>query len=270
MSKVDFCIPDDSEPSQHRQTLAQLAPDLQDLWTGESSAVVDSLFEGLQFPRLTKFSYYGCAKLVGVEKILAQLTQLAKLKVWTSAQTVEQDAEFFTALIQVPWWNQITHLELWFAYRALQPEQISRWADLWIGQQLSLDHLNFHGATQDSVALLLQASFPHLTYLRLSPALTDAVLPLILEAELPALEILDLRFNFISGEALQHFAQSAQERLPRLRQVGVEMYTGERVEYYDWNGAVVDGYDVTLSAEEITDRYLKGTKLSVMSNAPSW
>jgi hypothetical protein len=74
----------------------------------------------------------------------------------------------------------------------------------------------------------------------------------------------------ISGEGLKAFAQSARQHLPSLREVGVEMYTGERVDYNDWNGALVGGYDVQYSPEELERLYLKGTGLTVMREAPSF
>lgn len=45
------------------------------------------------------------------------------------------------------------------------------------------------------------------------------------------------------------------------------MYTGERVDFNDWNGALVGGYNVQYTPEELERMYLEGTGLSVMREA---
>ncbi|HXU28977.1 MAG TPA: hypothetical protein VN851_00230 [Thermoanaerobaculia bacterium] len=265
-----FLVPAPAGFAEGRRKLECLAPHLRALSTDGSSVLSDALFDGLEFPELTKLDLLPSCRLEGAAKIFEKFVHLKQLSFWASTQ--EQCETAFPLLAAAPFWDHLTHLEILLLLSAsdLDLNPIGGWTELWLGRELSIEMMKLSGLEFPAVETLLKAHYPRLRYLSLAAALPEALLPAIASADMPALEILDVRFNMISGEGLKTFAQTAREHLPNLREVGVEMYTGERVDYNDWNGALVGGYDVQYTPEELERLYLDGTGISVMRETPVW
>src|SRR5262245_52230384 len=185
-TEIQFRVPAFAELSEARLALERLAPGLQALSAGEHSEVVDSLFEGLEFPELTKLELLPGYRLEGAKPIFERFPRLRQLRYWT--RTHEQNEATFPALAAAPWWDRLTHLDLQFLFRSAERlQETGSWAELWAGRELSFELMKATNLSLESVDALLEARFPRLRYLSVS-TLPDALLPLLANAELPALE----------------------------------------------------------------------------------
>lgn len=268
--ETEFRVPPLDGLAEGRRELERRAPHLRALFTDEGSVLSPALFDGLEFPELTNLDLLPSCRLEEAGKVFEKFTHLRKLSFWAS--TPAQCKTGFPLLAAAPFWDRLTHLDMMFLRKAADSglHQTEGWADLWADRTLSLEMMKISVLKFPAVETLLKARYPRLRYLNLAAALPEALLPAIANADLPALEILDVRFNMISGDGLKTFAQTARQHLPNLREVGVELFTGERVDFNDWNGALVGGYDVQYSPEELERMYLEGTGISVMREASAW
>lgn len=268
MADDAFVIPAREATAETRRKLERLAPELRSLCAEKGSVLSEALFAGLECPRLEKLTLLPGCRFDHAQETLASFTRLESLRLWTS--THEESMAAVDLLAEMPWSTRLVQLDLWFFSPFSGLEASSSWTEQWAEREFALEWLRISGAGLEAVGTVLRGHFPRLRYLEVSSALPDELLPRILNSRLPCLETLDLRFNSMSGEALQVFANQARERLPELREVGIEMYTGDRVEHHDWNGAIVERYELMVSNEEIERKYLQGTGLKVATNFPSW
>lgn len=257
-------LPESDDPNAIAEFLDQL-PRFERIWCSERSRLDGRSFAARSFPHVQELSYLGCASLVEANAFFAALPALRMVSFWTSAAHDEIDASALTALASSACWQKLDSLELTVAYRGIPFESLDGWEACWTGKSMAVAELSLSGLSLKSIAAIWKAEFPNLVRLKVGPALTDALLDQLLEqANLPHLEVLDVRFNGITGEGLQRFGARARERFPKLHKLGIEFYTGEKEEDYDWNGAVVQSFDVQYSPEAITEMYLKGTGIEVV------
>lgn len=259
MIKPDLELPDCNDSSAVETFLAQ-APQYDKLWCSKRSQLDGSIFVGRSFPNVRELSYLGCKSVVNADDFFSALPALTIASFWTLPANEECDATALAALSAATCWQSLQSLELHVSYRGAAFESLKCWGTCWNGKTMSLKELSLSGLSLEAIRSIWRAEFPSLMKLKSSPALTDALLLQLLEsASLPQLEQLDIRFNGITGKGLQQFGQQAKERFPKLREIGIEFFTGEKEEDYDWNGAVVQSFDVQYSPEEITEMYLKDT-----------
>lgn len=264
MPKPALELPTSDDPNAIAEFLAQL-PRFEKIWCCERSRLDGRSFAACSFPHVQELSYLGCASLVEAKAFFAALPGLRTVSFWTSAANEKIDAPALAALASSACWQKLESLELSVAYRGVPFESLEGWESCWTGQLMSLSELSLRSLSLEAIQSIWQAEFPNLVRLRVNPALSETLLDQLFQcAQLPQLEQLDIRFNLISGEALKRFGERARERFPKLREIGIEFYTGEKEEDYDWNGAVVQSFDVQYSPEAITEMYLKGTGIEVV------
>lgn len=264
MSTPALSLPEANDAAAIADFFAQ-APNFRKIWCNEKSRVDGRVFAGKSFPNIIEFSFLGCREFANADELVDAFPELQSLTFWTTSGADEWNALALAAFANASSWTKLRSLELNVSYRGVPFETLEGWASHWAAKTISLTDLHLSGLTLEAIQSIWQADFPNLVRLRISPALGDGLLDQLLErARLPELESLDVRFNCITGEGLQRFGGRARERFGKLRQIGVEFFTGEKDEDCDWNGGVVQSFDVQYSPEEITERYLKGTGIVVV------
>lgn len=254
-----------SDDSGEISAFLEQAPNALEMWSNENCRLDGRMLSGRVFPNITKFSYLGCKTVADAEAFFNALPALRTVSFWTSPANEGIDAPALAALANSSCWTELDSLELHVSYRGVAFERLEGWEACWAGRKMALTALSLSGLSLEGIQSIWQAEFPKLVRLRANPALAEALLDQLLQfANLPQLELLDIRFNLISGEALKRFGARARERFPKLREIGIEFYTGEKDEDYDWNGGVVQSFDVQYRPEEITEMYLKGTGIEVV------
>jgi hypothetical protein len=260
MSVPSVTIPaEPDELGMHR--FHQDAQSVEKVICGTNSAADGTWFPHSSMPSIKHFSYTGCQRFEQGQKIFAAMPNLIGLSYFPVSSSMPQDAEVLQCLDRCGLWEKLDFLYVHQLPVCSPFDQSLPWPALWKGRSLHFVEMNLH--FQDSVDArnVFEAKLPRLERLKISVCLGEQVLEWILASQLPMLQYLDLRFNNISSAALTSFATAVTARCPHLTEISIDFYDGEKTEYRDWNGSVVQSLDGPICGEDTTRLYLKGTDL---------
>ena len=169
--------------------------------------------------------------------------------------------DVLTALSGAPFWTQLVELDL-LMYTSGKTLDSVRWEELWADREFALESLQLRFIESSQWRAVWRARMPRLRGLTMAGNdLRDQLASTFDGASLPHLELLDLRDNNLSPQAVRDFAQS--HRFPGLRRIGIKLNSEVMEDYFDWNGAVVGRGPIPLTASEIEATWLAGTGLRV-------
>lgn len=228
-----------------------------------NSRIEGSWFTECHLPSIHHLHYTGCQELNQCERFFTALPNVIGMSYFPVAPLTATDFEYLEAINRSGLWEQLQYLYV-HQLPICNPFPPGHWPKLWQGRNLQFVEMNLSFQNAHDASIVLQAHFPKLERLSLSSCLGDSLLDWLLASHLPSLRYLDLRFNLISSDALSQFAKTITHRSPLLSEISIDYGTGEKIESYDWNGAVVDYYYGVLSNEDITAKYLHGTKLKAV------
>lgn len=220
-------------------------------------------FTDRTLPAVQHFNYTGCERLEEGERLFAALPNLIGLSYFPVTKLTPKDSDLLEAIDRSGLWERLQYLYV-RQMPSSNPFDPMRWPKLWQGRCLHFVEMNLHFENPMDASVIFQASFPTLERLSLSSCLGDPLLEWIMSSHLPSLHYLDLSFNAITSDALIRFAQTMETRSSTLTEISIDYGTNERVESYDWNGAVVDYYYGELSDEDITRQFLHGTRIKAV------
>lgn len=170
------------------------------------------------------------------------------------------------ALAAAPWWPELEYFEVAFWDLAGKPG----WSKLWSGPTLALREARLRFPhTQDAIDVV-RGDLPQLRVLALVGEIKAEFLDDLTWAHLPSLEDLEIRQTNLRLEDVRRFALADKPGLKSLKRLGISFASDRRVDYTDWNGAVVDwGYE-PLTTAELEYEVLRGSGLTVMPEIYGW
>lgn len=184
---------------------------------------------------------------------------LSSLRALSIGRTVIKDS-MIAELAAALWWPSLRQLEL----HMFELNKTSLWPTLWHDQVLQIELLCLFYLNGDHCSQVLRANLAGLRYLILGSETDDQILITLAETPLPKLEDLELRYTNVTPQALYTFLHTPRPGLPSLKRVGKNICSDRRVDYHDWNGAVVDwGYEL-MSDAEVEKAYFKDTGLRLL------
>ncbi len=263
MSFPSVTIPADSD-EKSMQRFLQDAQSASKVICDTESAARGHWFTRVSMPSIQHFSYTGCRHFEQGEKVFAAMPNLIGLSYFPVRKTFPQNAKIIQGLDRSGLWERLEFLYVRQLPISSPFAESIRWPDLWKGRNLNFVEMNLSFGNPRDALVVLQANLPRLERLSISPCLGEEVLETILSSKLPSLQYLDLRFNSISPTALTCFAKAMTLRGSPLKEVSIDLYDNERIEHYDWNGAVVESFNSPLFGDDITRLYLTGTGLKAV------
>ena len=189
------------------------------------------------------------------------LHRLKSLKTFVAGTTYANDA-ILAGLADAPWWVNLTQLEL----RFLDLGKTTKWNKLWDKRKMSLEILCLHFLSSEQACQILNAELKNLRYFIPGVENGSSFLQRLNESDLPSLEDLELRHADIPDDEVRSFINEEHPNLPNLARIGKDFFSDQRIDYCDWNGAVVDwGYE-QLSDADVQRQIFNKTKYTVLSS----
>jgi|GEM_PF-1171089 len=187
---------------------------------------------------------------------LYALPSLERLQVANSGG----DSPSLGRLGDAPWWTRLTYFEAYF--RSVSDSD--SWGRLWNSAPLSLQTLCLRSIDTPQAIAVIAGKLPNLEYLILGYDIQDSFLSVLAQADLPELKDVELRFLSAKDETVREFIEQPRPGLPKLARVGWKATSDRRVDYFDWNGAVVDwGYE-PMSDSEIRAAFFSKSELKLL------
>lgn len=217
----------------------------------------DKRFTGLELPNLTELLLEHMTFQTSSD--WSFLRGLKKLNSFIAGSTRAND-QIIAALAEMPWWENLTHLDLTFFDLA----KTENWHLLWEGRKLSLELLCLRYLDSAEAGQILRADLSNLQYLILGITKGVPFLHQLTKADLPNLEDLELRHADIPADEVLQFIQAEYPKLPRLKRIGKTFYSDRKYDVCDWNGAVVDWDYEQLSDGEAQKQHFEKTKYSIL------
>lgn len=240
-----------------RQELETHAATVEKLHLPVGEFYKDSHFVGLELPRLRELTVPSFGYVD--EECWGWLYALPALKRLSVGWTQIQD-HMLQSLAAAPWWPRLTQFEI-DMYRL---EETTAWGDLWSRGPYAFRTLSLFYLNDRSLSQMIHAGLPDLEYLIVGSSFGPEFPNELATAALPSLEDLELRHTNVQPEPFRRFVAGPRPGLPKLKRIGRIFSSDRRVDYCDWNGAVVDwGYEA-LSGQEMFGTFLKGTSLTLL------
>ena len=252
------CVPD-ALPE-----LLESAHDLRHLRIHHAGLLGSGIFDGLKMHALERLDLPDAAGLT--------VDHCSRIRDWHAIRALSihglglahSNFDVLTALSGAPFWTQLVELDLSMhtGGATLDP---ARWEELWADREFALESLQLRFIESSGWRAVWRARMPRLRRLSMAGKdLRDQLQSALEGASLPHLELLDLRDNGLSPQAVRDFAQT--HRFPSLRRVGVKLNSELMEDYCDWNGAVVGRGPIPLTPSEIEATWLAGTGLRVFDD----
>jgi hypothetical protein len=260
MSVPSVTIPSESDDASMQRFL-QKSQSAAKVICDSNSAAHGRWFTDVSIPSIQHLNFTGCKSFEQGEKIFSAMPSLIGLSYFPVSMAFLQSVPIIQCLDRCGRWAKLEFLYVHQRPVCSPFDKSLDWPALWKGRNLNFVEMNLHFQSTIDTKMVMQANFPRLERLKISSCLGDQLLDWILASHLPSLQYLDLRFNDVSSTALTNFARVVTARCSNLTEISIDFYDGEKTEYYDWNGAVVQSFDGALSDDHTTQSYLAGTGL---------